>query len=65
MNYAVVGIRLLLQFDSDDRLVGIRRWTQQEDPAPSAHECLKPLEERRLLIDEGQNGSCFGHHYDG
>ena len=46
-------------------LVGITRWTQQEDSTPSAHECLKPLEARRLLIDEGDKGCRYGHHYEG
>ena len=38
-------------------LVGITRWTQQENSAPSAHECLKPLEVHSLLIGEGGKGS--------
>ena len=42
-------------------LVGITRWTQQEDSSPSAHECLKPLEARSLLIDEGDKGYRYGH----
>ena len=46
-------------------LVGITRWTQQEDCTPSAHECLKPLEARRLLIDEGDKSCRYGHHYEG
>ena len=46
-------------------LVGITRWAQQEDSAPSAHESLKPLETRSLLIDEGDKGYRFGHHCEG
>ena len=46
-------------------LVGITRWTQQEDSTPSAHESLKPLETRSLLIDEGDKGYRFGHHCEG
>ena len=42
-------------------LVGVTRWTQQEDSAPSAHECLKPLEAHPLLIDEGNKRYRFGH----
>jgi len=46
-------------------LVRITRWMQQEDSAPSAHECLKPLEARSLLIDVGGEGYCFGHYFEG
>jgi hypothetical protein len=42
-------------------LVGITRWRQQENQAPFAHEFLKPLEARSLLIDEGEKGSWFSH----
>ena len=42
-------------------LVGITRWTRQEDSAPSAHECLKPLEVSSLFTDEGEKGSVLGH----
>ena len=44
--------------------VGITRWTQ-EDFAPSAHECLEPLEARSVLIDKGEKGSGFVHHSKG
>ena len=44
---------------------GITRWMQQEEPTPSAHECLKPLEAGSLLIGEGEKRSWFGHHYEG
>ena len=40
-------------------LVGITR--PQENWVPSEHECLKPLEARSLLTDNGENGSWFGH----
>ena len=43
-------------------LVGISGRARQEDSAPSAHECLKPLEVDSLLIDDGRNGFYFGHH---
>ena len=46
-------------------LVRITLWLQQEDSAPSVHECLKPLEARSLLIDEGGKGCCFGHRCEG
>ena len=42
-------------------LVGITRWVQQEDSSPSAHECLKPLKARSLLINEGDKGYRYGH----
>ena len=41
------------------------RWRQQENEAPSAHECPKPLEARSLLIDKGEKGTWFGHHDKG
>jgi len=41
-------------------LVGITR--QQENQVPSVHECLKPLEARSLLTDEGAKGSWVNHH---
>ena len=41
------------------------RWRQQENEAPSAHECPKPLEALSLLIDEGEKGTWFGHHDEG
>ena len=46
-------------------LVEITRWTKQEVPAPSAHECLQPLEVHSLLIGEGGDGSIFGHRCEG
>ena len=45
-------------------LLGITLWAQHEDPTPSAHECLKPLEPRNLLIDKGEKGFCFVHRYE-
>ena len=42
-------------------LVRITQWLEQEDATPSVHECLKPLEARSLLIDEGGKGYYFGH----
>ena len=46
-------------------LIGITRWTQYEGSAPSAHECLNPLEARSLLIGKGEKGSYSLHHYEG
>ena len=46
-------------------LVGIARWTQQVDSAPSAHECLKPVQACSLLTDKGGKDSCFVHQYEG
>ena len=44
---------------------GSTRWTQHEDSAPSAHECLKPLEARSLFVGEEEKGSYFDHHCQG
>ena len=45
-------------------LVGITRWTQQVDSAPSAHEGLKPPKACSLLTDKGRKDFCFVHHYE-
>ena len=41
------------------------RSAKQEGSLPSAHERLKPLEARSLLIDEGEKGDRFGHYCEG
>src|SRR5258706_16319646 len=46
-------------------LVGITRWGQQKSSAPSAHECLPPLEVCILLIDEGEKEPWFRHYCEG
>ena len=65
VNCLAASIRLLLQFDSDDRFSRSYAMDVARAPAPSAHEHLKPLEARGLLIDEGSKGYCFGHHCEG
>ena len=51
VNYAAVSTHLLLQFHPDDRFS--RNNEEARTLVPSVNKCLKPLEKRSLLTDNG------------
>lgn len=64
ITYVAFNVHLLLQPHSADRFS--RNYVREaaREPAPFAHELLKPAEGGNLLIDQREKGPLFNHKHE-